>query len=57
MSKCVFQGAIQHVNANIEETLDSVRFHLIGCFFTIRLATISLTADSTNPAEIRCPAR
>jgi hypothetical protein len=24
MSKCVFQGAIQHVNANIEETLDSV---------------------------------
>jgi hypothetical protein len=24
MSKCVFQGAIQHVTANIEETLDSV---------------------------------
>jgi hypothetical protein len=24
MSKCVFQGAIQHMNANIEETLDSV---------------------------------
>jgi hypothetical protein len=24
MSKCVFQGAIQHVNTNIEETLDSV---------------------------------
>src|SRR5580704_5390603 len=27
------------------------RFHLICCFFTIRLATISLTADSTNPVE------
>ena len=24
MSKCVFQGALQHVNANIEETPDSV---------------------------------
>ena len=24
MSRCVFQGAIQHLNANIEETLDSV---------------------------------
>jgi hypothetical protein len=33
------------------------RFHHICCFFTIRFATISLTADSTNPVEIRCPAR
>jgi hypothetical protein len=31
------------------------RFHLICCFFTIRLATIPWTADSTNPVEIRRP--
>jgi hypothetical protein len=24
MSKCIFQGAIQHVNAYVEETLDGV---------------------------------
>jgi hypothetical protein len=27
------------------------RFHRICCFFTIRFATISMTADSTNPVE------
>jgi hypothetical protein len=29
------------------------RFHRICCFFIIRFATISLTADSTNP--LSCP--
>ena len=30
---------------------------IASVFFTIRLATISLTADSTKPVAIRCPAR
>ena len=29
------------------------RFQRICCFLTVRFATISLTADSTNPVEIR----
>jgi len=33
------------------------RFHRNCCFFTIRFATISLTSDSTNPVEIRCPSQ
>src|ERR1700722_12717536 len=38
MSKCVFQAAIQHVNANIEETVDSVPgpSHLLLLHYSFR---------------------
>jgi len=56
MPECLVECEIQHVNANAEETLDRVPARHLSGLFT-RLATLSLTPDSTNPAEIRCPAR
>jgi hypothetical protein len=56
--KAFFQRAIEHVNANVEEALDGVpvRSHLL-LLHPFDWQTISLTADSTKPVEIRRPAR
>jgi len=56
--KAFFQRAIEHVNADVEEALNGVpvRSHRL-LLPPIRLATISLTADSTKPVAIRRPAR
>jgi hypothetical protein len=44
---------LKNMNANVQESWTVCRFHLICCFFAIRFAMISLTADSTKPVDIR----
>jgi hypothetical protein len=54
MAECVVESLVEHVNANVDETLNSVTVpsHLL----LLRHAMISLTADSANPVDIRNPA-
>ena len=55
MAERTFEGSVQYVDSNVEEALDRVA--IFCCFFAMRFAMISLTADSANPVDILVPAR
>jgi hypothetical protein len=51
------ERSVQHGGPDVEERLRVIRFQRIGCFLFMRLATISLTALSTNVVEVGLPHR
>jgi hypothetical protein len=53
----VLERAVQHRRPDIEKGCTVILFHRICCFLFMRLATISLTALSTNAVEIGSPYR
>jgi hypothetical protein len=51
----IFEHVIQHGSAHLKKGCTAILFQRICCFLFIRLATISLTALSTNAVEIGSP--